>query len=335
MSADPQKSHSNLDNPVEIVICRVFAAPRELAWNCWIDPNHASRWWGPAGFTTTTHSSDFRPGGAWRYTMHGPDGRDYKNKIVYIEIDPPSRLVYKHSGEEEFEQVNFQTEVTFEQVGESGKQTKVTMRSVFPTALERDFVVNNYGAVEGGKQHLANLEEYLVSLSAGDDREPPFSISRVFAAPQEKVWDAWTRQEHLLRWFGPKGFTMVHATVDLRIGGTFHYCMQDPRGIEMWGRWVFQTIARPNNLEFISSFSNANGEAIPAPFPGLDDFPLEVWSTVRFVEHAGEGRGTLVTLEARPFHGTKVQRDFFTAFHGSMCGGWTGTLEQLAEFLGN
>lgn len=335
MSADPQKSQSNLDNPVEIVICRTFAAPRELVWKAWTDPNHASRWWGPAGFTTTTHASDFRPGGAWRYTMHGPDGHDYKNKIVYIEIDRPARLVYKHSGEEEFEPVNFQTEVTFEALGERGENTKVTMRSIFPTAQERDFVINNYGAVEGGKQHLANLEDYLASMSAGSDHESLFSISHVCPASREKVWLAWTEVEQLKRWFGPQGSSMPQATLDFRVGGMFHYRMSHPNGMEMWGRWIFQTIDRPNKLEFVSSFSNANGEVTPAPFPGLDDFPPELLTTVTFVDHAGIGQGTLVTVVAQPVNGTKAQLDFFTAFRGSMRQGWSGALQQLVAHLGN
>ena len=334
MSADPQLTQANLDNPVEIVLCRTFAAPRELVWLAWSDPHHVGRWWGPAGFTTTTHLMDFRPGGSWRYTMHGPDGRDYGNRVEYLEIDPPSRLVYTLSGEGSDDSVSFRTEVSFESIGEDGGGTKVTMRTIFPTAQARDFVIHDHGAVEGGKQHLANLEDYIGSLSAGGDHEPPFQISRVFSATREQVWAAWTEQAQLLQWFGPKGSTMLQASLDLRVGGQFHYCMSHPNGRQMWGRWVFQTLNRPDKLEFISSFSNASGEITPAPFPGLDDFPLQTWTTVTLVEHAGKSRGTVVTIEARPFNGTKVQRDFFTSFHGSMQQGWTGTMQQLAEFLG-
>ncbi|MDX1967676.1 MAG: SRPBCC family protein [Planctomycetaceae bacterium] len=335
MPADHQLSQANLDSPLEIIICREFAAPRELVWLAWTDPHHAGRWWGPAGFTTTTHSMDFRPSGSWRYTMHGPDGRDYGNRIQYIEIDQPSRLIYTLCGEGSDESVSFRTEVLFECVGENGRGTKVTMRLIFPTAEARDFVIHDHGAVEGGKQHLANLEDYLASIASGDDQQLPFSISHVFNASREQVWEAWTDQDHLRRWFGPKGSTILHATVDLRVGGMFHYCISHPHGMEMWGRWVFRTIRRPDRLEFISSFSNAGGELTPAPFPGLDDFPRETWTTVTLVEHAGKSRGTLVTIEARPFNGTKAERDFFTAFHGSMSQGWTGTLKQLSEFLGD
>ena len=109
--------------------------------------------------------------------------------------------------------------------------------------------------------------------------------------------------------------------------------MSHPNGMEMWGRWVFREIDRPDKLDFVSSFSNAQGEISPAPFPGLENFPLETLTTVTLVEHAGNSKGTFVTVEAQPFKGTKAQRDFFTSFHGSMRQGWTGTMEQLAEFL--
>ncbi|HYM30613.1 MAG TPA: SRPBCC family protein [Candidatus Cybelea sp.] len=142
----------------EIVITRVFDAPRERVFAAWTDPEHIGNWWGPNGFTVTTHSMDMRPGGVWRFVMHGPDGRDYKNRIVYDEIVKPERVVYRHDGGEDVEPVQFQTFVTFEDVG--GK-TRLTMRAVFPTAAERDRVAKEYGAVEGSKQTLARLAAHL------------------------------------------------------------------------------------------------------------------------------------------------------------------------------
>jgi uncharacterized protein YndB with AHSA1/START domain len=65
-----------------IIATRVFDAPRELVFALWTDPEHLAQWWGPNGFTTTTHTFDMRPGGAWRFVMHGPDGRDYQNRIT-------------------------------------------------------------------------------------------------------------------------------------------------------------------------------------------------------------------------------------------------------------
>lgn len=335
MPADPRMTLANLDNPVEIVISRVFAAPRDLVWQAWTDSNHAGRWWGPAGFSTTTHSQDFKTGGSWRYTMHGPDDHDYPNRIDYIEIVRPSRLIYKHGGDEGVEPVRFHVEVAFEQTGDNGCQTRVTMRSIFSSTKERDFVINTYNAVESGKQHLANLDDYLRTMSDGTGLESAFSINHVFSAPRERVWQAWTEREQLMRWFGPKGASLRDAVLELRPGGSLHYCMNHPNGMEMWGRWVFRQIDPVNKLVFVSSFSNASGELCHVPFPGLENFPLEVLTIVTFVEHAGIGKGTLVTVEAKPLNATKTQRNFFASFHGSMRQGWTGTLEQLAEVIAN
>ena len=129
---------------------RLLDAPRDLVFDAWTDPEQVVQWWGPRGFTTTTHEMEVKPGGVWRFVMHGPDGRDYQNKITYLEVVRPERLVYKHGGDEDPEPVSFQTTVTF--VAE-GDKTRVTMRAVFPTAEERDRVVKEYGAVEGGEQH--------------------------------------------------------------------------------------------------------------------------------------------------------------------------------------
>lgn len=146
----------------EIVITRVFDAPRELVFRAWVEPQHVARWWGPTGFTITTHSMDVRPGGVWRFIMHGPDGVDYPNQIVYVEIDPPSRLVYKHRGADGPSEHDFVTTTTFEDLGGT---TRLTMRRVFPTAAARDFVVKTYGAIEGGKQTLARLAEYVQTMA--------------------------------------------------------------------------------------------------------------------------------------------------------------------------
>ena len=146
----------------EIVGTRVFNAPRDLVFQMWIDPEHLKNWWGPDGFSLTIHEIDVRPGGHWRFIMHGPDGADYKNHIVYIEIVRPERIVYKHEPEKGPDPVNFVTTVTF--VEENGK-TRLTMRAVFPSAAARKFVVTKYGAIEGMHQHLGRLGELLVKLT--------------------------------------------------------------------------------------------------------------------------------------------------------------------------
>jgi uncharacterized protein YndB with AHSA1/START domain len=145
----------------ELVVTRLFDAPRELLFEVWTDPKHIVQWWGPRGFTTTSTEMDARPGGVWRLTMHGPDGVDYKSRIVYIEVVKPKRLVYKHAGEDKDEAVKFQVTVTFEEVG---AKTRLTMQMVFETAAERDFVVEKHGAEQGAVETFDRLGEHIDSV---------------------------------------------------------------------------------------------------------------------------------------------------------------------------
>ena len=145
----------------EMVMTRLYDAPRERVFEAWTERKHLEQWWGPNGFRTTTHEIDVRKGGVWRFTMHAPDGTDFANRIEFLEVERPSRLVYRHSGEGQTEDVRFQTTVTFES---KGRQTLLTLSSLFETAAMRQHVVEKYGALEGGIQHLARLAEYVARL---------------------------------------------------------------------------------------------------------------------------------------------------------------------------
>jgi len=159
----------------EIVLSRVFDAPRELVWEAWTDPKQVVKWWGPPGFTTTIAKMDVRPGGEWRHTMHGPDGTDYPNRSRFLEVARPERIVYAHAGGTKGRPgVRFQSTWTFEA---RGARTKLTLRMVFPTAEARDLIAREYGAVEGGKETLGRMAEHLAgrlghpaTSAAPDDR---------------------------------------------------------------------------------------------------------------------------------------------------------------------
>lgn len=145
----------------EIVITRIMNAPRELVFEAWTNPKHVAHWWGPNGFTSTIYEMDVRPGGVWRLTMHGPDGTNYPNKIVYIEVLKPERLVYDHGSGVEDEPEQFRATVVFD---DQGGKTRVTMRALFKSPEERDQVIEQHGAIEGGNQTLARLEQYLATM---------------------------------------------------------------------------------------------------------------------------------------------------------------------------
>ena len=147
----------------EIVISRDFEAPRELVWEAMTNPKHVVNWWGPRGFSMTIEEMDFRVGGVWQHVMRGPDGVNYPNKSIFKEIVKPERIVYSHGGKREGGPgVSFVSTWTFDLI-ETNK-TKVTIRMVFPSAVERDRVVKEFGAIEGGKQTLERLGEYLPKM---------------------------------------------------------------------------------------------------------------------------------------------------------------------------
>ena len=147
----------------EIVITRVFDAPRELVWQAWTDPRHVVHWWGPTGFTTTIEKMDVRPGGVWKHVMHGPDGTDYPNSSVFKEVVKPERIVFSHGGGKAGGPgVHFTATWTFEAL--SGNKTRVTIHMVFDSAMDRETVVREYGAIEGGNQTLGRLAEYLTKM---------------------------------------------------------------------------------------------------------------------------------------------------------------------------
>lgn len=143
-----------------IVVTRVFDAPRELVFEAWTHPEHVVQWWGPRGFTTTVHEMDVRPGGVWRFVMHGPDGTHYENKVVFVEVVKPERLVYDHGPEGASDIKEFHVTVTFDD--DEGK-TRLTLRMVFDSTAERDRAVE-FGALEGGNQTLDRLGEYLATM---------------------------------------------------------------------------------------------------------------------------------------------------------------------------
>lgn len=180
----------------EICITRLVNAPRDLVWEVWTNPEHIRHWWGPNGFYSTIFEMDVRPGGNWEFILHGPDGRDYKNKSIYTTVQRPEKLVYDHvSGPV------FRFTVLFT---EQGDQTQITIQMLFESADLRDKVVKEFNAAEGLKQNIDKLEIYLAGRSATE--EQPFSglpviVERLFEAPVAKVWKAITDKDEMKNWY--------------------------------------------------------------------------------------------------------------------------------------
>jgi len=136
----------------EITSTRVFAAPREVLFDLFADPEHLAHWWGPEGFTNTFEQFDFEPGGAWRFTMHGPDGTDYPNAKDFVEIERPERIVFDHVQDGHA----FRMTMTYETEG--NHTTRLTWHMAFAAPLAddiRDFITN------ANEQNFDRLQEYV------------------------------------------------------------------------------------------------------------------------------------------------------------------------------
>jgi uncharacterized protein YndB with AHSA1/START domain len=157
---------------------------------------------------------------------------------------------------------------------------------------------------------------------------PEFVLTRTFDAPRDLVWKAYTEADRLAQWWGPKGFTMKSATVDLKPGGSFLYGMTGPNGIEMWGKFVYQEINAPERLAFIVSFCDEHGNVARNPYSA--EWPLEVMNSVDFSEQAGK---TTLTMRAWPHNASAVEVEAFRDAREQVTAGTNATLDQLVEYL--
>ena len=122
----------------ELVITRIFDAPRRLVFQAWTHPDRVARWWGPQGFVTNYCDMDIRPGGAFRFCMRSPEGIDYWKRGVYREVVEPERLVFTFAWEDADGKPGHQTLVTVT-FAESGDKTELTLhQAVFETIARRD-----------------------------------------------------------------------------------------------------------------------------------------------------------------------------------------------------
>ena len=146
----------------EIVLTRVFDAPRELVYRAWTDPEHIQQWFGPKGFTCTTHAIDLRVGGMWRFDMDGPDGKRYPNRMTFLQMKAPELLVFDHGIDSDDDPNRFRVTITFD--SQSNGKTVMMMRQLLRTKADRDMKIS-FGAVELGNTTMDKLEAHLRNLA--------------------------------------------------------------------------------------------------------------------------------------------------------------------------
>jgi len=288
----------------ELTLTRIIDAPRELVFRMWTDPAHLAKWWGPQGFTNPVCEIDARPGGALRIVMRAPDGTDYPMAGVFREIVAPERLVYTYCALDRDGNVLLDG-VTVVSFAEQGGKTKLTVQThavaVVPVAFRY-----LEGMQAGWEQTLDGLEQYAQDTAARE-----LIVTRVFDAPREVVFAAWTDPTQAARWWGPQGFTTISCEMDVRPGGAYRACMRSPEGTRHCRRGVYSEVVRPERLVFSFAWEDADGN------PGH-----EMVVTVTFVDVAGRTR---LTLHQAGFE-TVAARDDHRR-------GWSSSLGRFAEYL--
>jgi uncharacterized protein YndB with AHSA1/START domain len=311
------KSKSN-----EIHISRVYDAPVAAVWDAWTDPEQVAQWWGPRGFTLTTHSKDLRSGGHWAYTMHGPDGVDYPNKTLYHEVEEQARLVYDHGGNDDRPPM-FRVTVTFAEV--DGKtHMEMTMLLPTPEAAEeaRKFIKK-----AGGNATWDRLAEYLEKGSSGKEQ---FVINRSFDAPLDVMFEMWTKPEHISQWLAPTGFEMQFLRAEIKTGGSSLYFMSNGEGVKFHGRIEYLKIQPPDCLVYTQQFCDEQENI--SRHPMAPTWPATMLTTVKLTAESPER--TRVTVTWEPYGATTPEEvAVFIAARAGMTQGWTGSFDKLEELL--
>jgi uncharacterized protein YndB with AHSA1/START domain len=310
---------------LELVVTRAFDAPRPQVFKAWSGPERLVRWWGPRGFTTAAGRPDVRPGGTWRVGMRSAAGGLRWLRCAYHEIVEPERLAFTWAWEDQAGEPGRQTLVTVNFAEQAGKTRLIVHQAAYePPAPERP--EDDLGDWENRLDRLADLlaetpmpEEPTMAarpdpapvapLPAG----PELVITRVFDAPRRLVFGVWVQPEHLARWWGPKGFTLLSCETDVRPGGTWVRCMRAPDGSKHIKRGVYREIVEPERLVF--TYVNENADGRPGP---------ETVVTVTFEE---QGARTKLTLHQTGFESVD-SRDAHE-------GGWASCLERFADYLAN
>ncbi len=157
----------------------------------------------------------------------------------------------------------------------------------------------------------------------------PFTTSRVVTAPRDLVYQVHTQPEHLEQWMGPEGFRSSHSAMDLRNGGSHHYGLEGPGGMQMWGRQAFRDVVPGEKLVYLQSFSDQDGAL--ARHPMAPTWPLQMLATTTF-EEAGPGQ-TRVTIRWLPHDSDDVGRATFEAARPAMEMGFAGMWTKLGNYL--
>lgn len=302
-------------------LSRIYDAPLQSVWDAWTVPEEVAQWWGPRGFTLTTHSHDLCTGGHWHYTMHGPDGTDYENTTQYLEVVPMQRMIYDHGGHKDRPPLFRMTALFTERNG----RTQLDLSMAFATP-EVATEMRGFIKKAGGEATWDRLGEYLVRRQTGAEQ---FFIARTFDAAIDQVYEMWTNPDHLAQWLPPTGATMQFLRAEPRIEGTSFYAMTMADGTVMHGRLSYLALERPSRIVYTQQFCDEKEQVIRAPFFAC--WPRTMVTTVELVSEAPDR--TRVSLRWEPQDASAPEIAEFVKQRGNMTKGWTGSFDKLEAFV--
>jgi uncharacterized protein YndB with AHSA1/START domain len=304
----------------ELTLTRLYDAPVETVWEAWTDPEQAAKWWGPRGFTITNHSKDLKVGGHWHYTMHGPDGTDYPNRTIYLEVDKYKRLVYDHGGYEDRPPL-FRVTVLFEK---QGSKTQMEMTMTWPTA-EIATEMKKFIIQANGHSTWDRLAEHL----AGSKRTM-FVINRSFETSIENMFTLWTDPNHFSQWLGPAGSQLEFIKNEVGEGKTSFYKMTYDEGPTIYGKINYIKIQPPTYLEYAQWFCTEKGEL--ARHPMAPHWPQLMLTRVQFYPEGDDQTRVNLTWEPQG-EVTAEELKTFIEMKSGMNQGWTQSFDRLESYL--
>jgi len=258
-----------IKNKEELTITRIFDASRELAWKAWTDPEAVKRWWGPKYFTAPVSKIDLRVGGKYLSCMHGPDNKDYWSTGVYREIVPMERIVCTDSFADEKGNVvpasyygmpgewplELLVTVSFE---ETGGRTKMTLRHEgLPEGLMRE------QCEAGWSESFDKLAESIVPADRtrviAERGKQEVIITRLYDAPRNFVFRAYTDPDLIAQWWGPRRFTTAIDKMEVRPGGLWRYVQHDDAGNKYAFHGVYHEVLSPERIVATFEFEGMPG----------------------------------------------------------------------------
>lgn len=314
-------SPNDADRARQIRLTRVYGASVQAVWQAWAQPEQIARWWGPRGFTLSTHSKTLRAGGQWRYTMHGPDGTDYPNVATYHVVEPERRLVYDHGATDATPPL-FRVEAIFSEA-QGGTTLALTFTFATPEMAQQ---IGAHIRQAGGEATWDRLAEHLHEAATG---QRIFVMQRSLAAPRPRVFAMWTQPDPLARWLPPQGCTMRFLRPDIAVGHSALFVIEGDAGA-LHVKADYLAIEPPQRLCYLQQFVDAHGHALPTA--GEAAWPAVLRTTASLAQESADQTRVSLTCEPQG-QPTAAEIDAFVRERPGMTAGWSRSFDALEALL--